>query len=467
MALATVILAAGLGTRMKSGTAKVLHRICGRALVEYPVDLSLQLGAERTILVLGHQAQAVEQQVAARFGAGAVQVALQTEQRGTGHAVQQALPLLQGFSGQVLILYGDTPLLTHRAVSALVQAGASRHLALIATRPAAPTGYGRLVRDGAGRLQRVVEERDCTPEQRLLTEVNAGFYVVEVGFLREALHALTPNNAQGELYLTDVVQSGAARGEVAVVDVPFDEVQGINDRVDLARAEAIMRERINAAHMRNGVTLRAPDSTYIDGDVTIGPDSELGPGVVLRGRTQIGARCHIEAGCVLTDVSVGDGSHLKPYTVASESQIGAAGHLGPFSHLRPGTVLERDVHIGNFVELKKTHVGVGSKANHLSYLGDAEIGQRVNVGCGTITCNYDGYVKSRTVIEDGAFIGSDTQLVAPVRVGADAVVAAGTTVTRDVPPGALALTRSPQEHREGYAARKRNLMRQKGLLKEK
>ncbi|MCS6912380.1 MAG: bifunctional UDP-N-acetylglucosamine diphosphorylase/glucosamine-1-phosphate N-acetyltransferase GlmU [Myxococcales bacterium] len=453
MSLSTIILAAGRGTRMCSDTAKVLHRLCGRPLVEYPIRLAQALGSERIVLVVGHQAEAVRAAVHARFGPDAVQLALQAEQRGTGHAVLQALPLVADVSGKVLILYGDTPLLRADTLQPLIQAARGRLLALLSTRPPDPRGYGRLLRQG-GRLVRVVEDRDCSEAERLIPEVNAGMYVIEAGFLREALTTLRSDNAQGELYLTDIVAQAAARDEVAVVEAPFEEVQGINDRLDLAHAEAAMRRRINEAHLRAGVTMRDPATTFIDEDVIIGRDTELGPGVILRGRCRIGVGCRIEAGCVLTDVTVGDQCHLKPYTVAQDSVIGPRVQLGPFAHLRPGSELAEDVHIGNFVELKKTRMGRGAKANHLTYLGDAEVGQRVNVGCGTITCNYDGYAKHRTIIEDGAFIGSDTQLVAPVRVGAGAVVGAGTTVVQDVPPGALALSRAPQINREGYAERR-------------
>ncbi len=459
---------------MKSDTAKVLHRVCGRPMVEYPVALSHQLGAERTILVLGHQADRVQATIKGRFGPQAADVAIQAEQKGTGHAVQQAMPLLGGFSGKVLILYGDTPLLAAERIQSLIDAAQGRLLSLISMRPDSPSGYGRLFRGGGGpgtggALQRIIEDRDCTDEQRRIAEVNAGFYVIEAGFLREALSGLRADNAQGEIYLTDVVALAAARSEgaVAVIEAPFDEVQGVNDRVDLARADGIMRRRINQEHMRAGVTFLDPETTYVEPGIVIGRDSELSPGVVLRGKTTIGARCHIEAGCVLTDVTMADDCHLKPYTVATESQIGVSAQLGPFSHLRPGTELAREVHIGNFVELKKTRVGRGSKANHLAYLGDADIGEKVNVGCGTITCNYDGYAKYKTIIEDGAFIGSDTQLVAPVNVGKGAVIAAGTTVIKDVPAGALALSRSPQVHREGYAEKKRERMQALGKDKKK
>lgn len=451
--LSSVVLAAGLGTRMRSSVIKVLHRICGRPMLEYPLSLLAPLGVSRTVLVLGHQATEVEAELRKRgtFPASAT-VALQAEPRGTADAVRCALPALPDGPGRVLILYGDTPLLTESRLKQLIDAGAGRPLALIGTTLVDPHGYGRLLRDAAGRPQRIVEEKDCTQEERRLHEVNAGIYVVEQAFLRRALSRVRASNAQREFYLTDLVAEAAAEGtEVAVIDAPPEEVLGVNDRVDLATAESLMRRRLNIAHQRGGVTLRDPDTTYIDGDVAIERDTELGPGVHLRGRCRIGSGCVIDAGCVLTDVEVADGVHVKPYTVAAQSRIGARAQLGPFSHLRPGAELAEEAHVGNFVELKQTRLGRGSKANHLAYLGDSEIGAGVNVGCGTITCNYDGVKKHRTVIEDNVFIGSDTQLVAPVRVGKGAILAAGTTVTRDVPPGSLTLSRVPQVDKPGYA----------------
>lgn len=453
--LLAVVLAAGLGTRMRSAVIKVLHRLCGRPMLEYPLSLLGTLGVQRTVLVLGHQAKEVEAELRRRgtFPEGGV-VALQAEPRGTADAVRCALPALEASApgSRVLILYGDTPLLTAERLQALRDAAAGRKLALIGTTLADPHGYGRLVRDGAGKLQRIVEHKDCTPEERRISEVNAGIYVVELEFLRRALGRVRASNAQRELYLTDLVAEAVAEGEeVAVIDAPAEDMLGVNDRVDLATAEAILRRRINAHHLRSGVTLRDPATTYIDGDVTIDRDTELGPGVHLRGRCRIGSGCLVDTGCVLTEVTVADGVHIKPYTVAAQSRIGPRCQLGPFSHLRPGAELADDAHVGNFVELKQARLGRGSKANHLAYLGDAEIGAGVNIGCGTITCNYDGVSKHKTIIEDGVFIGSDTQLVAPVRVERGAIIAAGTTVTRDVPPGSLTLSRAPQVDKPGYA----------------
>jgi bifunctional UDP-N-acetylglucosamine pyrophosphorylase/glucosamine-1-phosphate N-acetyltransferase len=459
-----IVLAAGFGTRMRSQRIKVLHRLCGRPMLEYTLRLLEPLGVRRTVLVLGHQSETVAESLRSRgIEPPDLQIALQADPRGTADAVRTALPFLPKEEGaHVLILYGDTPLLKVERLQALLDTAKGRALALLSTRLPDPAGYGRLLRDAGGAPARIVEDRDCSPAERSCNEVNAGMYAVEGAFLRRALSHVRPNNAQREFYLTDLLAEAVAEGApVEAVVVPADEVLGVNDRVDLARAEALLRHRINEEKLRSGVTLRDPEHTYIDDEVEIGADSEIGPGVVLSGRTRIGARCRIDAGCVLNDVTVADDSHVKAYSVATESILGPAAQVGPFSHLRPGSVLERDVHIGNFVELKKTHVGTGSKANHLAYLGDAEIGAAVNVGCGTITCNYDGVAKHRTVIEDGVFIGSDTQLVAPVRVGQGAIIAAGTTVTRDVPPGALSLSRVPQVDKPGYAETLRARLQQR------
>ncbi|MCC6996490.1 MAG: bifunctional UDP-N-acetylglucosamine diphosphorylase/glucosamine-1-phosphate N-acetyltransferase GlmU [Deltaproteobacteria bacterium] len=454
--LAVVILAAGLGTRMKSDTAKVLHRACGRELIAWPVGLARELGAGKVVAVLGHQADRVKHVLDTRFGAGAVDIAIQDKQLGTGHAVMQALPALGDWAGPILILYGDTPLLERSWLDKLLTAYRdSGTLALVTVRLADPTGYGRIVRDADGNLTRIVEQKDASPAERLISEGNAGIYCISAPFLREAVARLGTDNAQGELYLTDVAAAAAARGRVATVEAPPEQVLGVNDRADLATVEGILRGRITRMHARAGVTLRDPASTYIDAGVEIGADSELGPGVVLRGKTRIGARVRLDAGCVLEDTTVEDGAHLKPYTIATDSSIGPAAQVGPFAHLRSGSVLEADAHMGNFVETKKTRLGRGAKANHLAYLGDADIGPKVNVGAGTITCNYDGVNKFKTVIEEGAFIGSDSQLVAPVTVGAGAYVGAGSTITKDVPAGALALTRVEQKNVEGWAAKKK------------
>jgi bifunctional UDP-N-acetylglucosamine pyrophosphorylase/glucosamine-1-phosphate N-acetyltransferase len=450
--LAAIVLAAGKGTRMRSARAKVLHELLGRPLVSYPVELARALGADPVVAVLGHQREAVEAALLARFGANAVTVVEQTEQRGTGHAVRLAMPALaQMDDGFVLVLYGDVPLLRRETLEELVgTARRYRCLALVTATPPDPTGYGRIQRDERGHVIGVVEQKDASLEERAITEINAGIYCGPADFFREAVMGLGTGNAQGEYYLTDVVARAAQSIGVSAIEAAFSDVSGINDREQLAEAEATLRGRINRALMAH-VTFRDPVSTVVEPDVHIDVDVELGRNVALRGKTRVGHGARIDDGCILTDTEVGAGAYLKPYSIATETVIGPAAIIGPFAHMRPGTHLAADVHVGNFVETKKTVIGRGSKANHLTYLGDTTIGEKVNVGAGTITCNYDGYKKFQTVIEDGAFIGSDSQLIAPVRIGKRAVVGAGTTVTRDVAGGALALSRVPQVERPGYA----------------
>jgi bifunctional UDP-N-acetylglucosamine pyrophosphorylase / glucosamine-1-phosphate N-acetyltransferase len=450
--LAAIVLAAGQGTRMRSARAKVLHELLGRPLGLYPIELARGVGADPVVVVLGHQREAVEATLLARFGVGALTIVEQTEQRGTGHAVRLAMPALAGFTGDlVLVLYGDVPLLRRETLAALV--GTARRygcLAIVTTTPPDPTGYGRILRDQRGHVIGVVEEKDASTEVRAIPEVNAGIYCGPADFFRTATAGLGARNAQGEYYLTDVVARAAEDIGVTVIEADFRDVAGVNDRRQLAEAEAAMSARINQRLMAH-VTFHDPSSAIVEPDVEVGVDVELGRNVALRGRTRIGHRARIGDGVILTDVEVGAGAEIRPYTVATDAVVGAGARVGPFAHLRPGTRLGPDVHLGNFVETKQTTLGRGSKANHLSYLGDATIGERVNVGAGTITCNYNGYEKSRTTIEDEAFIGSDTQLVAPVRVGKRAVIGAGTTVTRDVAAGALALSRGPQIEKPGYA----------------
>ena len=455
--LAAVVLCAGKGTRMKSTRAKVLHELLGRPLCAYPISRALAVGASRVVAVVGHQAEEVEKTLRARFPVAGLSFALQAEQRGTAHAVGCARQSLEGFDGAVLILYGDTPLLQKDTLDRLIAAfrEGKGPLAMVTTLAPDPTGYGRVVRQ-AGQVTKVVEHKDCDEAQRSIREVNAGVYLVEAKFLFSALEGIRPTNAQGELYLTDVVEAAAKRGGVATVEVDFADTAGVNDRVDLARCAGVLQRRINERHMREGVTLLDPGSTFIDEGVEIGADTVIGPQVSVGEGCRIGARVRIGQGSVLTKSRVGDGCDVKPYSVLEEADVGPACLLGPFARLRPGTELEEGVHLGNFVETKKTRIGKGSKANHLSYLGDAVIGSGVNVGAGTITCNYDGVHKHQTVLEDGVFIGSDTQLVAPVKVGQGAYVAAGTTVTQDVPPLSLTLTRPPQVIKEGWVEKKKN-----------
>ena len=447
-----VVLAAGQGTRMKSDRAKVLHEVAGRPMVAWSVETARRAGASDVVVVVGHGRDEVRASLDARFG-GEVKTAVQEEQLGTGHAVKCALPAIEGWDGLVVILYGDCPLVPPACIEALVRAAdeGSAPLALVTAELADPTGYGRIVRDH-GSIIGIREHRDCSETERAIKEVNPGIYAVSASFLRSALDRLSTDNAQGELYLTDLVGMAAESGDVESVSWDMLDLRGVNDRWELAEADRRMREHILREHAVAGVTVRAPYTTFVDADVTIQKDAMLEPNVVLRGRCVIGEGARIDVGCVLEDVTVAAGAWLKPYTVASESSIGERAQTGPFSHLRPASELGPDSRVGNFVETKKTRMGKGSKANHLAYLGDGIIGDEVNVGAGTIFCNYDGVRKHTTVLEDGSFVGSDTQIVAPVTVGKGAYVATGTTVTKDVPADALALSRVRQVNKEGYAS---------------
>ncbi|MFO0686176.1 MAG: bifunctional UDP-N-acetylglucosamine diphosphorylase/glucosamine-1-phosphate N-acetyltransferase GlmU [Sandaracinus sp.] len=455
---AAVVLAAGQGTRMKSALPKVLHRVCGLPMVAHVVLAAKAAGASRVVVVVGHGRAEVEKDLAARFGAE-VTTAVQTEQKGTGHAALSAMPALEGHHGTVVILAGDTPLLPAEAIAALVKARGDRPLAVLTSTLEDPTGYGRILRDAAGNAIGIREHKDASEAERAIKEWNTGVYAIDADFLRRALPTLGTNNAQGELYLTDLVERAAKEGGAATSPWRASDVAGVNDRAQLAEVEEGMRLRIATTHARRGVTIRDPKTAYLDATVTIGEDATIEPNVHLRGKTSIGAGARIDTGTVLTDVVVHPRAVLKPYTIGEKSEIGEAAQIGPFSHLRPESVLAADVHIGNFVETKKTQVGRGSKANHLAYLGDGVIGEGVNVGAGTIFCNYDGYAKHVTVLEDGVFIGSDSQLVAPVKVGKNANVAAGTTVTMDVPEDALAISRTKQSNKEGVAAKLRARMK--------
>ncbi|WP_338269862.1 bifunctional UDP-N-acetylglucosamine diphosphorylase/glucosamine-1-phosphate N-acetyltransferase GlmU [Corallococcus caeni] len=455
-ALAAVVLCAGKGTRMKSEKAKVLHPILGRPLCAYPLKRALELGATHVVPVVGHQASEVEKSIRAHFPDAPLRFALQKEQRGTADAVKAAEDALKGHDGRVLILYGDVPLLRKETLQALLSAhdAAGGVLALVSTTLEDPTGYGRVIREG-GKVARIVEHKDCTPEQRAVKECNAGIYSVDAAFLWKALAEIKPVNAQGEYYLTDLVEMAAKHGPVGAVDADATETAGVNDKVELAARARVLQQRINEAHMRAGVSIQDPATAYIEEGITIGTDTEIGPSVSLMAGTVIGKNVTIGQGSVLTASHVADGTHIKPYSVLEEARVGERCIIGPFSRLRPATELAEEVHLGNFVETKKARIGKGSKANHLTYLGDANIGAGCNIGAGTITCNYDGVNKHLTELGDGVFIGSDSQLVAPVKVGDGGYVGAGTTVTKNVPPGSLAVSRAPQVVKEGWVAAKK------------
>lgn len=457
MALHVVILAAGKGTRMKSSLPKVLHALAGRSLIEHVLRTVDGLRADSVTVVVGHGGDEVRDSLASR---PSVQFALQSPQLGTGHALLQAESVLAGKSGTVLLLYADVPLLQTTTLARLIEHHrSSKSAATVLTMDLAePYGYGRIVRDPAGRVQRIVEERDASGPERAITEVNSGLYCFELAPLFESLHQLAADNAQGEYYLTDLIAQYRQRKlKVETMTVESaTELRGVNSRVDLAELSRVLRDRKNNALLLGGVTLEDPASTFVDADVTVGADTVIGPGVLLEGSTSIGERCRIHAGCRLTDTHVGDGVTILDHCVLTDARVDGGARIGPFAHLRPASEVGQGAHVGNFVELKKTSLGRGSKANHLAYLGDATIGAGVNVGAGTITCNYDGVKKHPTIIEDGAFIGSDSQLIAPVRIGAGAYVAAGSSITKDVPADSLAVSRVRQENKIGWAATRRS-----------
>jgi bifunctional UDP-N-acetylglucosamine pyrophosphorylase/glucosamine-1-phosphate N-acetyltransferase len=446
-----VVLAAGQGTRMKSKLYKVLHPVCGKPMVQHVVDTMASMQVEDIVVVVGHGADAVR----AKLGEG-VTYALQEEQLGTAHAVQQAAPFLQDKEGTTFLLYGDVPLLSAETLSALLTYHQEQQAAatvLTAVLPD-PTGYGRIVRNEAGEVLRIVEHKDANAEERAVREINTGIYCYDNRKLWKALAEVKNDNAQGEYYVTDCVAILRDAGEKVVAFEAADpeETMGVNDRVQLSEAEAYMRRRIAVGHMRNGVTIVDPSSTYIEADVKIAADTVIQPGSFLRGRTTIGADCVIGPQADLTDVEVADGVSIT-YAVLAEARVDRESTVGPFAYIRPGTEIGPKVKIGDFVELKNAKIGEGTKVPHLSYVGDAEIGSGVNIGCGTITVNYDGAVKHKTVVQDGAFVGCNTNLVAPVTVGRNAYVAAGSTINQDVPDNALAIARERQVNKLDYANR--------------
>jgi bifunctional UDP-N-acetylglucosamine pyrophosphorylase/glucosamine-1-phosphate N-acetyltransferase len=449
--VAAVILAAGKGTRMKSRLVKVLHPAAGRPMIAWPVAAARAAGASPTVLVVGHQADAVR---TAFQGTPEIRIALQEEQLGTGHAVACARDQLAGFSGTVLILCGDTPLLRAETLQGLIafhrEQGAS--LTVLTAVVDTPYGYGRVIRNAAGRVICIVEQKDATPEELAVCEINSGIYCMEADFLYANIDSISSDNAQKEFYLTDLVSIAASKGLTCLGKATndADEIMGVNDRAQLADASRILRQRINYGLMCSGVSLVDPEHTYIDHNVSINPDTVVYPNCAISGTTTIGSGCTIESGVTIKDCTIGNDCHIKAGSVLEDSLLHADISVGPMAHLRPGTVLHDHVKIGNFVETKKITMGEGSKASHLTYLGDAEIGRNVNIGCGTITCNYDGVNKHRTTIGDDVFIGSDVQLVAPVTVGRNSLVAAGTTVTVNVPPDSLAIARVPQINKDGW-----------------
>jgi bifunctional UDP-N-acetylglucosamine pyrophosphorylase/glucosamine-1-phosphate N-acetyltransferase len=463
-----IVLAAGQGTRMKSALPKVLHPVLGRPMVCYPVQAALDAGAARVVVVLGHGREQVAPVLTERFG-DRVLFAHQEKQLGTGDAARVGAAAVPHHLGTFLILNGDAAAITGECLSALLERhdGSSALQSLLTVKSGDATGYGRIIRNAEGTPVDIREQRDCTLEEAAIREWNPGVYAVNARFFREAIAQLDTKNAQGELYLTDLVALAAKKSVVADVTWAEEDLHGVNDRYELGLRERVMRMRLARKLARSGVTIRDAESTFIDTGCEIEPDVTIESHVHLRGACRIASGAHIDTGCVLRNVTVSAGAKLLPYTIATDSSIGERAQLGPFSHLRPGSELGPETHIGNFVETKKTRIGRGSKANHLSYLGDGVIGENVNVGAGTIFCNYDGFSKHVTVLEDNAFIGSDSHMVAPVTVGKDGYVATGTTVTLDVPPGALAIGRTKQQNKDGLGIRLREKLRAQAAAAKK
>ena len=449
-----IILAAGRGTRMRSARPKVLHPLAGLPLIEHVARAADPLRPERVGLVIGHQAEQVR---AALVHRPSLAFARQDEQRGTGHALLQAEPLFAGRAGTLVVLSGDVPLIRPGTLERLVRTheGARAALTVLTAVVARPYGYGRIVR-ADGRLVRIVEERDASASQRRLKEINGGIYALDLPPLFDAVREIPPAGASNEIYLPDLVRIYRQRGRpVETVDVADpDEVRGINSQTELAEVKRIVRQTRNEELMAAGVTIEDPATTYVDMDVTVGPDTVIHPGVFLQGRTRVGARCELHAGVRIVDSTVGDDVTVRNHCVIEGATLARGAEVGPFAHLRPGAAIGETAKVGNFVEIKKSSLGRGSKANHLSYLGDATVGEGVNVGAGTITCNYDGKRKHPTTVGDRVFIGSGTQLVAPVTLGDDAYVGAGSCVTDDIPAGALAVARSRQVVKDGWNGRR-------------
>ncbi len=444
--ITAIVLAAGQGTRMKSSRPKVLHEILGRPMIVYLLDTLKEVGIQDAVLVVGYQSDTV-QEALQEYG---VRFVVQEPQLGTGHAVQVGMTLVPAEARTVLVLCGDAPLISGESIQKLQQLQAGTGAAITVQTIVLPDGahYGRVVRDQFGQVAAVLQAKDSQgrPDILAIREINTGAYCFEARFLREGLTKIPQSPVTGEIYLTDMIQIARdlGRGVEALVDPDLDNLLGINSRAELAAAGQTLKRRINARHMDQGVTFVDPESTYIEAGVRIGRDTVIYPNVYLQGDTVIGENCVIESTVKIVDSTLEDGVHIKMGCVITQSHLGAGADMGPFAHLRPGADLKAKVHVGNFVEVKKSVLHEGVKAGHLTYLGDAEVGAGTNVGAGTITCNYDGAKKYKTTIEEGAFIGSNTALVAPVTVGAGAYIGAGSTITKDVPPGKLGIARARQ-----------------------
>lgn len=458
-----IVLAAGQGKRMKSKLYKVLHPVCGKPMVGHVVDMLERVQADRIIVVVGHGAEAVQSYLGNR-----VEYALQEQQLGTGHAVLQAEPLLADEDGTTIVICGDTPLVRQETIAEMLRVHREKGAAatLLTAELDHPQGYGRVIRDEAGQVVRIVEQKDCTPEEERVREINAGTYCFDNRKLFAALKQVTNDNAQREYYFTDVIGILKSQQESVIAYLTQDASEwiGVNDRVALAEAEKHMRRRISERHMLNGVTIVDPDRTYIEADVEIGRDSVVLPGCVIKGATVIGEDCVIGPQSDISASRIGDRVTVK-HSVLIEAKVGNDTTIGPFAYVRPGSDIRANVKIGDFVEIKNATLHEGTKVSHLSYVGDAQVGKNVNIGCGAITVNYDGYNKQRTEIEDDAFIGSNVNLIAPVKIGKGAYVVAGSTITHDVPANDLAIARERQTNKPGYAEKLRSRIKAKSAGK--
>ncbi|MGX7327886.1 bifunctional UDP-N-acetylglucosamine diphosphorylase/glucosamine-1-phosphate N-acetyltransferase GlmU [Enterococcus bulliens] len=444
-----IILAAGKGTRMKSKLYKVLHPVCGKPMVEHIMNRVTELAPTQIVTIVGHGADLVKEQLGERS-----EYALQAEQLGTGHAVLQAAPFLQGKKGTTLVISGDTPLLTSETLERLFEYHEGKHASatILTAHAEDPTGYGRIIRDRVGIVEKIVEQKDASVSEVQVQEINTGTYCFDNELLFEALNQIDTNNAQGEYYLTDIIEilKKADHTVAAYQTENFEESIGVNDRIALAEANRIMRNRINTEHMRNGVSFIDPNSTYIEAGIKVGAETIIEPGVYLKGQTTIGEGCFISGQTQIIDSTIGD--YVKVYSsVIEESTVRDHVDIGPFAHLRPQAEIHEHAHIGNFVEIKKAVVGEHTKVGHLTYVGDATLGKEINVGCGVVFVNYDGKHKHHTTVGDHAFIGSASNLVGPVTLGENAVVAAGSTITMNIPDNGMGIARARQENKEDFA----------------
>lgn len=444
----SVILAAGMGTRMKSKMPKVLHKVCGKPLSKWVIDASKAAGSDKVCAVVGHKAETVKEVLG-----DVCEFALQAEQKGTGHAVMQAIDVIKNSKGEVVILNGDTPLITAETINKAIEyhKNNGNQATVITAILDDATGYGRIVRDNDGSVLKIVEQKDASEEEKKINEVNSGMYVFDAQSLVYALDKITPNNAQGEYYLTDTLEillsAGKKIGGYAISD--NDEIRGINDRVQLNEAENIMQKRINEYHMRNGVTMRNPESVYIEDGVEIGNDTEICQNVTIKSGTKIGSDCVIGSGSMLDRAVIHDSVDVLS-SVILESEVDEGTHVGPFAYIRPNCHVGKEVKVGDFVELKNSNIDDGTKISHLTYIGDSDVGKRVNFGCGTVTCNYDGKKKYRTTIGDDCFVGCNTNFVSPINVGDGVYIAAGSTITEDIPENSLSIARARQVNKEGW-----------------